>query len=232
VNLDNVSRDDWIVGGVTLLLVIDLLFFPWFHVSASVGPITVSADSSATGSPDGWLGVLAVLASLAVLVDLAIERLSPDTPVPAISGSRTTTRLVLAALAAFFMALKFLFHIHFSYFGWGFYVAVVLIVALVYFTLQARNAPVTAAPRMAEPSPAPIADPEQATKARETVQPSSEPVADPGQPTKARETIRPGDAAPPPGQSEPPPSSSTPPPSSSPPPPGSSGSPPAGSSGA
>jgi hypothetical protein len=212
VNLDNVSRDDWIVGGVTLLLVIDLLFFPWFHVSASVGPITVSADSSATGSPDGWLGVLAVLASLAVLVDLAIERLSPDTPVPAISGSRTTTRLVLAALAAFFMALKFLFHIHFSYFGWGFYVAVVLIVALVYFTLQARNAPVTAAPRMAEPSPAPIADPEQ--------------------PTKARETIRPGDAAPPPGQSEPPPSSSTPPPSSSPPPPGSSGSPPAGSSGA
>ena len=104
MNLDNVSRDDWIVGGLALLLAIDLLFFPWFHVSVSVGPVSVSADSSATGSPDGWLGVLAVLASLAILVDLAIERLSPQTSIPAISGSRTMTRFVLAVAAAFFMA--------------------------------------------------------------------------------------------------------------------------------
>ena len=151
MNLDNVSRDDWIVAGIALLLAIDLLFFPWFHVSASFGGITVSADSSGTGSPDGWLGVLAVLASLAVIADMAIERLSPQTTIPAISGSRATTRFVLAAIAAFFMALKFLFHIHFSYFGWGFYLGVVLVIALVYLTLQARQAPQMAGARAVPP---------------------------------------------------------------------------------
>jgi hypothetical protein len=36
MNVENVSRDDWIFGGVGLLLVIDLLFLPWFSIS--VGP--------------------------------------------------------------------------------------------------------------------------------------------------------------------------------------------------
>jgi hypothetical protein len=193
VNLDNVSRDDWIVGGLALLLAIDLLFFPWFHISVGIGPISVSADYTATGTPDGWLGVLAVLASLAVLVDLAIERLSPQTQIPAIGGSRAMTRFVLALVAAFFMALKFLFHIHFSLFGWGFYLAVVLVAALVYFTMQARQAPAVAAP-----APAAAAPPASAT-----------PVADP-QATRPRETMQA-------------PSASPPPPESSPPPPGSSG---------
>jgi len=62
VNLDDFSRDDWILGGVALLLVIDLLFLPWFTIS--VGPF--SASTTATGDPDGWLGVLAVLAAVAL----------------------------------------------------------------------------------------------------------------------------------------------------------------------
>ena len=85
MNVENVSRDDWILGGVGLLLVIDLLFLPWFSIS--IGPLT--ATSAATGAPDGWLGVLAVLAALAVIADLAIERLSPQTHLPAIADSRT-----------------------------------------------------------------------------------------------------------------------------------------------
>jgi hypothetical protein len=137
MNLNSVTRDDWIMAGLALLLVIDLLFLPWFSISlASIA----SVDLSATDAPDGWLGFLAVLAALAVIVDLAIERLSPQTQIPAIQASRTTTRLVLAGLAAAFVALKFLFHIHFSYFGFGFYAAVVLAAALVYFAVQARRA--------------------------------------------------------------------------------------------
>jgi hypothetical protein len=140
MNLNSVTRDDWIMAGLALLLVIDLLFLPWFSISASVGTVTLSASATATDSPDGWLGFLAVLAALAVIVDLAIERLSPQTQIPAIQASRTTTRLVLAGLAAAFVALKFLFHIHFSYFGFGFYAAVVLAAGLVYFAVQARRA--------------------------------------------------------------------------------------------
>jgi hypothetical protein len=144
VNVENVSRDDWILGGLALLLVIDLLFLPWFTIS--FGPISVSA--SATGSPDGWLGILGMLAALAVVVDLAVERFSPQTTVPALNNSRTHTRFVLAAAAGVFVALKFLFQIHFSDFGFGFYLGIILAAALVYFALQARRAGVATTGRV------------------------------------------------------------------------------------
>lgn len=127
MTLDNVRRADWMLGSIAGLLVIDLLFLPWFDVS--LGPISVT--STATGAPDGWLGVLAVIAALALIGDLAVERLAPQMTLAAIAGSRTTTRLGLAALVALFVTLKFLFHIHFSLFGFGFWAAVVLTVALV-----------------------------------------------------------------------------------------------------
>jgi MYXO-CTERM domain-containing protein len=137
--MENVSRDDWIVGGLALLLVIDLLFLPWFSFAS--GPVCsiVSCSSTATGAPDGWLGILAVLALVALIVDLGIERLSPQTTLPTVGGSRSQTRLVLAGLAAFFMLLKFLFHIHFSYFGFGFWAGLVLIIALVLATMRSHQ---------------------------------------------------------------------------------------------
>jgi hypothetical protein len=136
MKLEALSREDGILGGVTLLLVIDLLFLPWFSIS--LGPLG-SATLTSTDAPDGWLGVLAVLAGIALIADLLVERLSPQTTVPALNHSRTQTRFVLACVVALFVVLKFLFHIHFSYFGFGFYAAVVLTAALVYFALQARN---------------------------------------------------------------------------------------------
>ncbi len=136
MTLDNVKRDDWMLAGVALLLVIDLLFLAWFDVS--VGPISVT--STATGAPDGWLGVLAVLAALALIADLAVERLAPATRLPALAGSRAMTRLALAGTAALFVALKFLFHVHFSLFGFGFWAAVVLTIGLVAVAVRAREA--------------------------------------------------------------------------------------------
>jgi hypothetical protein len=134
--LERISREDGLLGGLALLLAIDLLFFPWFQASASIGPVSVSVSFSGTGSPDGWLGVLAMLAAVAVLADLAVERFSPQTQLPAIGGSRTMTRLALAGAAAAFMALKFLFHIHFSLFAWGFYLAVILVAGLVFVAMR------------------------------------------------------------------------------------------------
>lgn len=139
-NLASVTREDWILGGLALMLAIDLLFFPWFDFTIGAGGITFSLSSTATGSPSGWLGVLAMFCALAFVADLAVERLSPQTKVPSIGDSRAATRLALAAGAAACIALKFLFHVHFSRFGWGFYLAVVLAAALVYFAVQARQA--------------------------------------------------------------------------------------------
>ncbi len=151
MNTDNVTTEDWIVAGSALLLAIALLFFPWFHLSVSVGTFSVSADYSATSTPDGWLGVLALIATVLVLADIAVERLSPDTEIPSVRGSRTETRFILAAVAAGFVALKFLFHIHFSLFGWGFYVTVLVAAALVYFTAQQRGAAPSLASRTSRP---------------------------------------------------------------------------------
>ena len=83
--------------------------------------------------------MLALLAALALIADLALERLT-DVELPAVKGSRTTTRLVLAGAAAAFVALKFLFHIHFGLFGVGFWGAVVLAAALVVVAVRARDA--------------------------------------------------------------------------------------------
>ena len=135
MNFSDVSRDDRILAGLALLLIIILLFLPWY--SLSFGPISITA--TATDNPDGWTGVLAVLAAIALIVDLGIERLSPGTAVPNIGGSRINTRFVLACVTALFVALKFLLHVHFSWFGFGFYVSVILTAALVWVALQARN---------------------------------------------------------------------------------------------
>jgi hypothetical protein len=141
--MSDYSRDDWIVAGLALLLAIDLLFLPWFSISVlGFGTVT----STATGAPDGWLGVLAVITSIALIVDLVIERSSPGTALPNVGGSRTATRLALAGLTALFVVLKFLFHIHFSLFGFGFWAAIVLTAALVVATLRvSRGQPIIAA---------------------------------------------------------------------------------------
>jgi hypothetical protein len=135
VNLEAVTRDDWILVGLSVLLIIDLLFLPWFSITV----FNLTLTATATSDPDGWLAILAIFACIALIADLAIERLSPGTTLPNIGGSRTETRFVLACIAAVFVALKFLFHIHFNYFGYGFYFGVIITAALVYVAQRARS---------------------------------------------------------------------------------------------
>jgi hypothetical protein len=114
-----------------------------------------------------------MLAAFAVVADLAIERLAPQTQIPAIGGSREQTRFVLAAIAVGFTALKFLLHIHFNYFGWGFYLIVIVCAALLYVALQARagqpvmpsrpSAPRPPAARSGGPSEPPASSPPPAS---------------------------------------------------------------------
>jgi hypothetical protein len=130
MDLSKFTRDELILGGIALLLAIDLLFLPWFEVSVGLGSLTLSASSTATGAPDGWLGVIGVLACLALVADLAFERLS-SAELPVVGGTRAATRLVLAITAATAVAVKFLLNVHFDLFGFGFWAAVVLAVALV-----------------------------------------------------------------------------------------------------
>jgi C4-dicarboxylate transporter len=139
MDMSKFSREELILTGVALLLAIDLLFLPWFDVTVGIGAFKASFTSSATGEPDGWLGVLAVLALIALIADLGLERLG-NVALPAVNESRGDTRLLLAAVAAGFVVLKLLFHIHFDLFGIGFWGAVVLTAALVVTAVRARDA--------------------------------------------------------------------------------------------
>jgi hypothetical protein len=143
MDLSKFSRDDWVMAGLALLLAIDVLFLPWFDYSFGFGPFTRSVTLSATDTPDGWLGVLALLAALAVIADLALDRFGA-TELPSIGGSRAGTRLVLVGAAALFLGLKFILHVHFSLFGFGFWAALVLTVALLvvaFRALESESAP-------------------------------------------------------------------------------------------
>jgi hypothetical protein len=142
------ARANLIVGGLALLLAICLLVLPWFDISVAAGPFTISATYSATSAPDGWLGILAFIAALLIVADVAVERFSPETKLPTIGGTRADTRFILGVVVAAFLALKFLFHVHFDLFGWGFYLDVILTGALLFCAAQARNvAAGRAAPR-------------------------------------------------------------------------------------
>jgi hypothetical protein len=134
MHLDKLSKDDLVVGAVTLLLLIDLLFLPW--LSVSIGPF--SASSTATGSPDGWAGIFAVLAAIVLLADLAVQRFSPQTTVPSSGGSREATRFRIALVVTAFLILKVLFHISdtFNYAGFAFWLGIVLTIALVGVTFR------------------------------------------------------------------------------------------------
>jgi len=52
---------------------------------------------------------------------------------PVVGGTRGATRLALAITAAACVGVKFLLNVHFDLFGFGFWAAVVLAVALVVF---------------------------------------------------------------------------------------------------
>lgn len=163
LHLERLSREDWVLGTLAVLLVLDLLVLPWFSFGAtiSVGSATVSIGGSLTAvdAPDAWLGVLALLSCAFLVADLGFERLSPATHLPSIAADRETTRFVLACTAAGLIALKFMFHLgRFGELALGFWLAVLLVAALVAMTRRLRQVEPAVA-RAADPLSPSAADP-------------------------------------------------------------------------
>jgi hypothetical protein len=125
VDLSKLSRDDLIVGGGGILLVIDLLFLPWYHVSLGL----VSVSAAATSAPDGFWGVLALLLTIAIVADLALAEFSPQTQLPTTQLGRPMTRCVAAGIVILFLLIKLVSHT--SYLGIGVYLAFILAIAVV-----------------------------------------------------------------------------------------------------
>jgi hypothetical protein len=132
---------DRIVIAAGVLLVIDLLAIPWIDVS--VGPISVT--SAGTGSPDGFLGVLALLFALGTVLSVVLERFTtvrlPSLPIS--SGGKwigtAHVRSLAALVALVLIVLKFVLHLHPSYLGAGCWAALILGIVLVVSTRRSRT---------------------------------------------------------------------------------------------
>lgn len=180
LSFERLTREDWIIAGVATLLVFDLLVLPWFSFGATinVGSATVSIGGSLTGAdaPDAWLGVLAVMSCAFLLADLGTERLWPETKVPSLAPDRPTTRFVLACSAATLIALKFLLHLgRFGELALGFWLAVMLVAALVALTRRARQVEPAVAALVADAQPGSVVAVDAEPRPSATVDPTARP---------------------------------------------------------
>lgn len=122
--LSRLSREDRILVAGGIALVIGLLVFPWYSVTVAGVPVSAPA----TGAPDGFWAVLALLVIVAVVADLAFVRFSPATTIPTTRFGRDRTRLVGVAIAALLLLVKLLAET--SFLAWGFWVTALLLIVV------------------------------------------------------------------------------------------------------
>jgi hypothetical protein len=88
VDLNKLSLGDKIVGATGIVLLIDLLFFPWHKVDLGfdIPGVADSVTRKAIQSPNAVWGWLALLVALAIVAAVIIRKLTttqlPDLPVP------------------------------------------------------------------------------------------------------------------------------------------------------
>jgi hypothetical protein len=79
VDFSKLSREDWMVGGGGILLILSLLIFGWYsYPSVTVDGTTLGGGSiAATSAPYAIWGILALIVTIAVVVDLSLARFRP-----------------------------------------------------------------------------------------------------------------------------------------------------------
>jgi hypothetical protein len=143
VDFSKLTREDLMVFAGGILLFIGLIAFPWH--SYSFGPVSI--DRSALESPDAIWGILAMIVTVAILVDAALERFSPATVIPTTQYGRAMTRVGLCALLLLLLLIKFVATL--NNFGWGFFIDVILAIVVAtgcWLIAQGKSTPLTTAP--------------------------------------------------------------------------------------
>ena len=82
MDLSKLTMGEKVVAGAGILLVIDLLFFPWHKIDLGI----VSVSRSAIESPNEFWAIVALLLTVAMVVVVVLTRFTttrlPDLPVP------------------------------------------------------------------------------------------------------------------------------------------------------
>jgi Na+-translocating ferredoxin:NAD+ oxidoreductase RnfA subunit len=129
MDLSKLGRDNLLVGAGGILLIVDLLFLPWLHSSVALLGAQISFSVRATAAPGALWGVLALLLTIAVVVDLALDEFRPQTRVPTTQLGRAMTRCAVAALVVFFLLMKYFAET--SFLGVGAYLGFLLAIVVV-----------------------------------------------------------------------------------------------------
>ena len=141
MDFSKLSREDWMVGGGGILLIIFLFVLPFF--SYSVGPYTFTA--AATSSPDSIWGILALIVAIVLVVDWALAVFSPETTIPTSPLGREMTRTALGAAVIVLLLIKLISNT--SYLGWGCFVDLIVAAVVTYGAwsiAQGKTTPVKA----------------------------------------------------------------------------------------
>ena len=122
MDFSKLSREDWMIGGGGILLIIFLFALPFYD---AYGFTFVATDS-----PASIWGVLALILTIVVVLDWALAVFSPQTSVPAPAIGREMTRTMIAAVTIVFLVIKLLLHT--GYLGWGCFVDIIVAAIVVY----------------------------------------------------------------------------------------------------
>jgi hypothetical protein len=130
VDFSKLSREDWMVGGGGVVLIVSLLFFDWYSVGGvtSSGVTVGGYSAAAVASPYAIWGVLALIVAIIMVADLALARFSPQTQIPTTKLGRDLTRAAAGGLLLLVLAIKFIAHV--GNFGFGFVVDVIFAIVV------------------------------------------------------------------------------------------------------
>ncbi|HET7652636.1 MAG TPA: hypothetical protein VFK42_06335 [Acidimicrobiales bacterium] len=125
MDLNKLTLGDKILGGAGILLILDLLLFPWHSVDLGI----VTINRQATESPNAFWGVLALLVTIAIVAVVIVRRLTtanlPELP---IAWNLALFYAAIATLAILFIKLVS----ETSSLGFGAWFGLLLAAAMVY----------------------------------------------------------------------------------------------------
>lgn len=124
-----------VISGVLLLAT--LFFAPWYDRVFLIG---FEETRTALEPPQGWLALLAWLATLALLIEVVVTRVS-TTGLPEVAVPWVRIQLVQAAAVFILLLVKFAAT---GYYGWGSWVGLILAAVFAYSVWAAAGQPTPA----------------------------------------------------------------------------------------
>ena len=145
MDLKRLSTGERYMALAGVLLFLDLLLLPWHRISVGLGPFSVTASRSGIESPNGFLGLLALLVAVAVVARIIVSEFT-SVALPALPVSWQQADLIGGGAIAALVVIKLLAET--SYLSIGAWLAIPLAGVMAYGAyLRYREIPAQTSPQ-------------------------------------------------------------------------------------